>query len=160
MLIMTIIKYDGFTMDSKLQILRKLFGMVSDINFGDTEETNPLIMICYINDISVVQKFNLIKFLVEEIKVDINKLSNNNKSAIMYVYQKCQIELVNYFLSKGAKIKYTLADGKICAIVDGCYRNHNCYACCYGELMSLLIDFYSKNIEGTKSGTICSTDNP
>lgn len=158
-LIMMVISYEKFTIDSKLRILKELFTKIFDINFGNCPRTNPLMMLCTKSHINNSQRLHLIKFLVEEIKVDINKLSIYNTTAIMFAYQENQLSIVNYLLIKGAKIKYTLSDGSDISIINYCnckissnsINNCNCTGNNYKNLMSYLISFYSKKLEDIKS---------
>lgn len=113
-LIMMVIEYKKFDIDFKLKILEKLFQKISkNVNFGYNEKNNPLIMLCHTSNTNIEEKFKLIIFLVEKIKVDINRLSDNHTTAIMYAYQENKIEIVKYLLFKGALVKYTLSNGTI-----------------------------------------------
>lgn len=98
-----VIEYKKFDIDFKLKILEKLFQKISkNVNFGYNEKNNPLIMLCHTSNTNIEEKFKLIIFLVEKIKVDINRLSDNHTTAIMYAYQENKIEIVKYLLFKGA----------------------------------------------------------
>lgn len=59
---------------------------------------NPLMHYCYFGNLAAV------KFLVEH-GADIEYLSINNSTPIMYAFERGYIEIVKYLLSKGAKIE-------------------------------------------------------
>lgn len=80
---------------------KKLFESIKTINFGNininsTELENPLITMSILNNMPAV------KFLVEELGANVNHLSINNTTAIMYAFQVGNAEIVAYLFLKGA----------------------------------------------------------
>lgn len=116
-LIIMVIKYENFTVNTKILILNKLFSNISDKNFGNCVLTNPLIMLCFKSKLDREEVLILIKFLVEKIQVDINKFSTYGTTAVMYAYQTKQMDIVEYLVSKGAILKYVANSGKVSDIM-------------------------------------------
>lgn len=84
---------------------KKCLGYLETINFGsyskhETEQSqiNPLINAAYLGNLETV------KFLVENY-ADIDHLSDNQTTAIMYAFQNGHMDVVKYLYDKGAKIK-------------------------------------------------------
>ena len=92
--------------DNHLQLAKLCLKYIGNFNFGNSHELdpknflqsiNPLIRMCYLGNLSAVQ------FLVEN-GANIEHLSNNCTTAIMYAFQNGYIPTVCYLLEKGAKI--------------------------------------------------------
>lgn len=140
-LIMMVIKYDNFIVDFKLKVLKKLFSKISDVNFGDDEKTNPLMFLCE-NPKITEQKIKLIKFLVEEVEVNINKMSPTHKSAIIYAYQNCKMDIVEYLISQKALISFILPNGNAVNILD-----YTSWTSSRERITLILLNSYSNRIK-------------
>ena len=139
-LIIMVIKHDQFTLDFKRIVLEKLFQKISDVNFGNSTKDNPLMILCWTYYLFGTERLELIKFLVEKIKVNINKLSFDKVTAIIYAYQGNLTDVVEYLISMGAILEYDQIDGNIVSIFN------------YGDklnkmnLLKILIKYHSKKI--------------
>lgn len=120
--IIEIIKSNTFIFEDKCNVLTKIFKQLSNINFGDDEETNPLILLCCKKQIQ--NDFNLVKFLVEKIGLEIDTMSKNYTTPIMYAFQAENMDIVKYLLSRGAKIECCKPSGEINRITS--YINYAC----------------------------------
>lgn len=118
-LIMQIIKHKKFSVNFKQRILEKLFQRIhNDVNFGNCEHSNPLLMLCHYHyDIDYDERLKLVIFLVETIKVDVNKISEYDTTAIMFAYQNNYKNIVEYLVSKDAILTYTLANNTVINIL-------------------------------------------
>lgn len=67
------------------------------VNRGNNEETNPLIRACYLG------KCEAVKFLVKH-GANVNCLSDNLTTPIMYAFQKGHMDIVTYLYDQGSKI--------------------------------------------------------
>lgn len=126
--IIEIIGSDLFPFDTKCKILTKLFKNVSNINFdnshtGDEKHNiNPLIFSCH--SCKIQNRYKLIKFLVEEIGLNINVISDEYIYPIMYAYDSNYFDIVIYLLSQGANIICNYLDGKVHKIIDRRNNSH------------------------------------
>lgn len=75
--------------------------VTNSLTLNENVQTNPLIYSAYKGDLQLVQ------FLVESCGADINYVSDNNTTAIMYAYQRGHVDTVIYLLKKGADTEVT-----------------------------------------------------
>ena len=144
-LIIMVILYEKFTLNFKQRALDKLFQKISNnVNFGHDENDNPLIILCYNDNINSTNRLELIKFLVEKTNVNINRISNNNTTAIMYAYQKNFMDVVEYLISMGAILEYKQTDGNIVWIVN--ILNYELHVQSRSNLLNILIKSHSNKI--------------
>jgi len=84
----------NMSMDELCVVLDKM----QSVNFGDRIGTNPLIYCC------MEGQFDLVKLLVEKYSADIEYLSSNNTTPIMFSAQNNHQEITKYLYDKGAKL--------------------------------------------------------
>lgn len=92
-------------------------------------ERNPLITMAWNG------KLEAIEFLVENTDVDIEYLSENNTTAIMYAFQNGKTDEVVYLLSKGAKTEIRTTT-KTIKMTDFASSDK---LTCYGDLINYFI---------------------
>lgn len=80
------------------KIIHKYLKTVNFGNSNNKESANPLIRMSYLG------KLDSVKFLIEN-GADINIVSENGTTAIMYAFQNGHIDIVKYLLDKGAATK-------------------------------------------------------
>src|SRR5437899_2646813 len=86
---------------NKINILKIISTHLETVNFGNShtgENINPLIYA------SRHSKWDIIRFLIEETDVDVNYLSENDTTAIMYAAEISAFSIVEYLLENGAFI--------------------------------------------------------
>ncbi len=96
------------------ELSKKCLQYLASVNFGDDMKSNPLIRGAYLNNLDAV------KFLLDN-GADINYLSYNKTSAIMFAFQQGHVEMVKILYDSGAKIiigekqmtSFTPSDDKI-----------------------------------------------
>lgn len=129
-LILNVINHEEFDDNTKCQLLSKIVNSVNfDINSYD-ENAHPLLLLCNDDD-----NLNLIKFLVEELDVDINISNDQCETSIMNAFSYGSMKIVKYLFEKGAKLScYKNGNAKTivnCANADFCDE----YMCFFYDIM-------------------------
>src|SRR5580698_4653369 len=89
--IIEIFRSNSFNFNVKCKFLINIFKNLSNINFGnshvndESHKANPLILLCY--EPLIKNRCEMVKFLVEKIGLDIDVVSENYTTPIMYAYQ-------------------------------------------------------------------------
>lgn len=119
--------------DYELQHISQVADNINDINFGNCYrpethkllEINPLIFAC------IKKRFDLVKYFVENKNADINTLSKNKTTPIMFSAEHSDYKTMVYLHQKGALLKvgdvkmddYIIKDDIICTTLSKMFEN-------------------------------------